>query len=222
MPKQFRLILAIRGERALYKSSVIKRDKRARNILETASPKASPNKLKMGSLYLMEYFTPKTEEELEYYDAKPCVIFFGRTKTQDGKRRVVGFNIHYFPPRMRFRILDKVVEIFRPFYRKMWAIKDPQDLPYFDYYMLIYQLQKAKLDFGVRMYIPDLIGKCQLIEPKDWQKAVFTEGRFKKRTRDAIMKYWKNKLIDNQLLIRSKKRGYRKTSSQMNTQTKIK
>ena len=75
----------------------------------------------------------------------------------------------------------------------------------FQYELLIWQLQKAKLEFGVRMYIPELITKSQLIEPRDWQKAVFTEGRFKKQTRQAIIKYWTNKLIDRQLIARASK-----------------
>jgi hypothetical protein len=59
--------------------------------------------------------------------------------------------------------------------------------------MLIHQLQKAKLDFGVRMYIPSLMGNIKPIPPKYWQKAVFSEGHFKKETREQILNYWKNK-----------------------------
>ena len=51
-------------------------------------------------------------------------------------------------------------------------------------------LEKAKLDFGVRMYIPELVKEARLIPPKYWEIAVFTEGWFKKRTRIAIMNYW--------------------------------
>jgi hypothetical protein len=54
-------------------------------------------------------------------------------------------------------------------------------------------LQKAKLDFGIRMYIPQLMHQIQPIPPKDWQKAVFTEGHFRKETRVQILNYWKNK-----------------------------
>ena len=207
MPRGFKLIKAIREEKQLYKANTVRRDKKSRQILEPTSPQASPNKLKVGSLYLMDYFEPKTEEQLEYYDAKPCTIFFGRCKNKDGEKRVLGFNIHYYPPRIRFQVLDRIMDIFMPFYESMWNDQDPKDLSYFDYKMLVWQLQKAKLDFGVRMYIPDLIGKCQLIEPKDWQKAVYTEGRFKKRTREAILKYWRNKLIDKKLTKRAKKAG---------------
>jgi hypothetical protein len=59
--------------------------------------------------------------------------------------------------------------------------------------MLIDQLQKAKLDFGIREYIPNLMGKITPIPAVDWSKAVLTEGHFKKETREQILNYWKNK-----------------------------
>lgn len=155
----------------------------------------------------MNYFEPKTEEQLEYYDAMPCTIFFGRVKNKKGEPRVLGFNIHYYPPRIRFQILTRIMSIFEPFYRKMWDKTSPQDLSYFDYNMLLWQLQKAKLDFGVRMYIPDLIGKCYLVQPQYWSKAVLTEGKFKKRTRAAILNYWKQLKINYARLNQAKAAG---------------
>jgi hypothetical protein len=59
--------------------------------------------------------------------------------------------------------------------------------------MLIDQLQKAKLDFGIREYIPNLMGKITPIPVADWPKAVLTEGHFRKETREQILNYWKNK-----------------------------
>jgi hypothetical protein len=57
------------------------------------------------------------------------------------------------------------------------------------------QLEKAKLDFGVRQYDPSLCGKIIPLPTEAWAKAVFTEGHFKKETREKIMQYWKNKAI---------------------------
>lgn len=208
MPKDYDLQSAIKKDK-VYKSNVIRRDKSVRKFFEQAQNKvpADPNKLKVGSLYLMNYFEPKYGEELEYYDAMPCVIFFGRCKNKEGQRRILGFNIHYYPPRIRYQVLGRIMEIYKPFYSDNWNDDKPGDMGYFTYLMLIDQLKKAKLDFGVRMYIPDLIGKCKLVTPKNWQKAVFTEGRFKKRTRAAIMNYWKSKTIDKALSKRAKKAG---------------
>ena len=69
------------------------------------------------------------------------------------------------------------------------------EMSYFNYKMLISQLQKAKLDFGIREYIPKLMTKVTPIPAAGWQKAVFTEGHFKKETRQQILNYWKNKSI---------------------------
>ena len=206
MPKTFNLHRAIQKE-TYYKSNVLRRDKETRKYFNESANKfrVDPNKFKLGSLYLFDYLRPKLEEELEYYDAQPCTIFFGNIKTKDGERRVLGFNLHYYPPRIRYQVLDRIMQIYRPFYKKYWASRSPEDVDQFQYELLIWQLQKAKLEFGVRMYIPELITKSQLIEPRDWQKAVFTEGRFKKQTRQAIIKYWTNKLIDRQLIARASK-----------------
>lgn len=191
MPKNYSLLKAIREEKD-YKSNTVRRDKNARNFFGANQIPANRNKLKIGSLYLMDYFEPKTKDQLEYYDAMPCSIFFGNFKNEKGEPRVIAFNIHYYPPRIRFQVLDRVMKIFEPFYQKQWASSRPNDLSYFSYGMLLSQLRKAKLEFGVRMYIPSLIGDCYLVEPRYWSKAVFTEGRFKKRTRQAILNYWKN------------------------------
>ena len=51
---------------------------------------------------MFDYFEPATEEDLEYYDAMPCTIFFGIIKTEEGPR-VMGFNNHYYPPKIRFK-----------------------------------------------------------------------------------------------------------------------
>ena len=206
MPKTFNLHRAIQKE-TYYKSNVQRRDKETRKYFNESANKVrvDPNKFKLGSLYLFDYLRPKLEDELEYYDAQPCTIFFGNIKTKEGERRVLGFNLHYYPPRIRYQVLDRIMQIYLPFYKKYWASRNPDDVDQFQYELLIWQLQKAKLEFGVRMYIPELITKSQLIEPRDWQKAVFTEGRFKKQTRQAIIKYWTNKLIDRQLIARASK-----------------
>ena len=141
---------------------------------------------------MFDYFEPATKEDLEYYDAMPCTIFFGIANTKNGKR-VIGFNIHYYPPRIRYQVMNRIFEIFKPLYLKSWNDPIKKEISYFNYKMLIEQLQKAKLDFGIRMYIPNLMASITPIPTKDWSKAVFTEGRFRKQTREAILKYWKDK-----------------------------
>lgn len=190
-PKNFDMLKAIRAEK-LYKSNVQRRDKAARQFVdENYNIKGKPSILP-GQLIMFNYFEPATKEQLEYYDAMPCTIFFGIVNTKNGKR-VIGFNIHYYPPRIRYQLMNRIFEIFKPIYEKQFNEPLKEEMSYFNYKMLISQLQKAKLDFGIREYIPQLMAKIIPIPVSGWQKAVFTEGHFRKETREQILNYWKNK-----------------------------
>lgn len=204
VPKDFQLIKAIRGkkqgniegEAALYRANVSRRDARVRKYVdENLSIKTNKSAIP-GQLIMFNYFEPKTKDELEYYDAMPCTIFFGTFKSKDGLR-VIGFNIHYYPPKIRYEIMDRIFDIYKPIYLKNWENPLKTELSFFDYKMLMYQLEKLQLDFGVRQYIPELMHKVIPIPSKDWQKVVFTEGRFKKRTRTQILKYWQKRFDAN-------------------------
>jgi hypothetical protein len=200
-PKNYHLINAIRGKKQknidgesfLYKANVKRRDAFVRKFVEGNVETANAGKVFPGQLVMFNYFQPKTKESLEYYDAMPCTIFFGVVNSKEGKR-VLGFNLHYYPPRIRFQIIDRIFEIFKPLYLESWEESLSSEMSDFNYKMLMRQLQDAKLDFGVRMYIPSLIHKVAPIPPMYWQKAVFTEGHFKKQTREQILKYWKERL----------------------------
>ena len=192
-PRGFDMLKAIRGEK-LYKNNIQRRDKVARKFVdENYDIKGKPSILP-GQLIMFNYFEPATKDKLEYYDAMPCTIFFGIVKTKNGPR-VIGFNIHYYPPRIRYQLMNRIYEIFKPIYRKQFNSPLTEEMSYFNYKMLISQLQKAKLDFGIREYIPNLMAKIIPIPVSGWQKAVFTEGHFRKETREQILNYWKNKSI---------------------------
>ena len=191
MPKTYSLLKEIR-EDVLYKAHVDRRDARSRKIINEHGQPQPPGKLIAGNLYLMEYFYPKTEEQLDYYDAMPCSIVFGKFKTKKGEPRVLAFNIHYLPPRVRFQVMNKVMEIYQNIYKGEWKSGLDKDLSFLQYHQLLYLLKKAKLEFAVHEYIPKLIGDCILVPPSLWHIAVFTEGRFKKQTRAAILKHWQN------------------------------
>ena len=201
-PKDFQLIKAIRGhkqkniegEAFLYKANTKRRDASVRKFMDGNIELANKKAIMPGQLVMFNYFQPKTEEQLQYYDAMPCTIFFGIMKTENGPR-VIGFNIHYYPPKIRFQIMDRIFDIFKPLYLESWDSALKTEMSDFNYKMLMRQLQNAKLDFGIRLYIPELIHKIEPIPPKYWQKAVFTEGHFKKQTREQILKYWKDKIL---------------------------
>ena len=200
--KDFQLIKQIRGkdqtnapgEKFLYKANVQVRDRRARKFIDESQQTKGQKSILPGQLIMFNYFEPKTKEELKYYDAMPCTIFFGIIQTVNGPR-VIGFNLHYYPPRIRYELMDRIFDIYKPLYLKSWNEPLKQEMSYFNYKQLIQQLQKAKLDFGIRMYIPELIHKITPIPPSAYAKAVFTEGHFRKETREQILKYWKDKSI---------------------------
>ena len=191
--KDYSLIKDIRAQK-LIKANVGVRDKVARKYLTENYEQKGPNSVLPGQLVMFNYFNPITKEDLEYYDAMPVTIFFGVYNTEKGKR-IIGFNIHYYPPRIRYEVMDRIFEIYKPFYMKSFNTPIKSEMDHFEYKWLMKQLEKAKLDFGVRQYDPSLCGKIIPLPTEAWAKAVFTEGHFKKETRDKIMQYWKNKII---------------------------
>jgi len=92
-------------------------------------------------------------------------------------------------------LMNRIYEIFKPIYSKSFNEPLKEEMSYFNYKMLISQLQKAKLDFGIREYIPNLMAKIIPIPVSGWSKAVLSEGHFRKETRQQILNYWKNKAI---------------------------
>lgn len=147
-PKDFNILKAIRSEKD-YKSNIKRRDINSRKYIDENIETKSKTSVLPGQLIMFNYFEPATKEKLEYYDAMPCTIFFGILNTKNGKR-VIGFNIHYYPPRMRFQLLNRIYEIFKPIYSKNFNKPLTQEVTNFNYKMLIDQLKKAKLDFGIR------------------------------------------------------------------------
>lgn len=190
-PKDFDMLKAIKSEK-LYKANVKRRDRGVRKFIDENLKSSGNDTILPGQLIMFNYFEPATKEQLEYYDAMPCTIFFGIINTKNGKR-VIGFNIHYYPPRIRYQLINRIYEIFKPIYSKNFNTPLKEEMAYFNYKMLIDQLQKAKLDFGIREYIPGLMAKITPIPVVNWPKAVLSEGHFRKETREQILNYWKNK-----------------------------
>lgn len=184
---KFKLIKAIKDSPYYGKRG---NDERARIFIEEHLDKSKQRKIVPGQLISFNYFEPKTKEELEYYDAQPVTIFFNNIQTSQGPR-VLGFNIHYYPSQIRYAIMDKIFEIYRPIYSKYFSDGPTKEIDAFDYRYLMDSLKKVKLEFGVREYDPKLIRNVYKIPPKLWQVAVYTEGNFKKDSRTNILNYWK-------------------------------
>ena len=142
--RDFQLIKAIQGkkqknnqgESQLYKANIQRRDANVRKFVDENLQTKSSTKIFPGQLVMFNYFQPKTEEQLKYYDAMPCTIFFGIIKTKDGPR-VIGFNIHYYPPKIRYQLMDRIFDIFKPFYLESWNESLGEEISDFNYKMII-------------------------------------------------------------------------------------
>lgn len=195
--RNYRLIKAIKKEKE-YNQKPHRRDKKIRQNFEK-NYKTNINKkyIVPGQLIMFNYLLPKYKDELEYYDAMPMTIFFGVKQCPEGLR-VIGFNLHYYPPKIRYTLMDTIFEIHKNAYLQSWDKPLTKEMPGFDYNMFIHRLRDAKLDFGIRMYDPELMREIRPLPPKAWSKAVFTEGKFMKRSRSAILNYWANKKIQTE------------------------
>lgn len=198
-PKSYSLLKAVQGKKQgkipgegrLYKMDVIRRDSVSRKWVSENVEASGSGKILPGTMVMFNYFTPKLAEELEYYDAMPCTIFFGTFRSSEGIR-VLGWNLHYYPPRLRWMLMDKIFKVFRDYYLDCWGQGKPsQEADGFTYKRLMAIFKSHHLDYGVREYIPSLMHNIRPIPPEAFQKAVFTEGRFMKETRDRILRYWK-------------------------------
>ena len=184
---KYRLIDEIRKSPLMRKSD---KDDKARRFINEHADQSSSKKIVPGQLVIFKYFQPKTKEDLEYYDASPCTIFFGVFNSSQG-RRILGFNIHYYPPKLRYQIMNKIFELYRPVYTKYFNDGPDHEIDAFDYQYLVKALNRQNLGFGVREYIPELVSEAMQVPPNMWQVAVFTEGWFKKKTRQQIMSFWR-------------------------------
>ena len=109
-PKRYDLHDDIRDQK-LYKTSIKVRDKVARKYLLENYKSSNTSKIFPGQLVMFNYFEPKTKEDLEYYDATPLTIYFTRYNSKQGLR-IIGINFHYFPPKIRYKVMAFIMKLF--------------------------------------------------------------------------------------------------------------
>lgn len=151
----------------------------------------SPRYMLPGMFALFGYSKPKYKEDLLYYDATPAVIFFGITRTKDSAIRELGFNIHYFPPFARAKIITLVYEVFRKYYDKYFNQVPSRPYTTVDYNVLRRMLDKYGIGFGLRMYVPVLRGKTYILPTRMIPTLAYTEGHFNGATLGMIQRYWR-------------------------------
>lgn len=145
-----------------------------------------------GQFAIFNYLEPKFKDSLEYYDKTPFVLFLGITRTDGGQIREVGVNFHYYPAHARLMIMNRVYEMFKPWWEKNFNEVEHQPNTVIDYQTLKGMLrQNAKVGFGVKMYIPFLRDNTRVIPTRLLPTAFFTEGNFSQATMQQIFKFWR-------------------------------
>jgi len=188
--KDFKLNEAINAHPLVHRPTNIRSKLAYSEIMRELKP--TTKYLLPGQLVLFEYLDPKFKEELEYYDRTPMTLFFGITRTDEGNIREVGLNLHYYPPHTRARVINKVYEVFKPYFDNYFNQPSHKPLAMISYSALKHLMkQNDKIAFGVKMYIPVLRGKSYVVPPRLWPTAFYTEGHFSKATLQQIFTFWR-------------------------------
>lgn len=187
--KSWRMDEAIQNN-PLVKKPINMRSKMAyREIMTTIKP--STKYLLPGEIAIFNYSSPKLQAELDYYDATPMVLFFGITRTDKGVIREVGFNLHYYPPFARMKILNTVYEVFKSYYIKYFNKSPHKANKFVNYRLLKRMLANQKIKFGLKMYIPVLRGNTYVLPTKLIPIGALTEGHFSGATLAQIKSFWR-------------------------------
>lgn len=179
------------NENPLAKRPVNIRSKLAyKTLLENAQP--TKKYLLPGQFAVFNYLEPKHKEELEYYDSTPFVLVLGITRTKEGQIREICVNLHYYPPFARARILNRIYEVFKPWWKENFNEVEHEPQMLINYEALKHILRtNLKLKFGIKMYVPSLRGNTHVIPAKLLPYAFHTEGHFSKATMQQIFKFWR-------------------------------
>lgn len=186
--KRFSMIDAIDNHPLAHKPTNMRSKLAYKQIMENVL--TSPRYMLPGMVAVFAYRQPKTKEDLEYYDATPCTIFFGIIRTNQNTIREIGFNLHYFPPYTRARILEIVYNVFKEYYKKYFNEVPKRPNKFVDYNVLKKMLKRYGIDFGLRMYVPMLRAKTYILPTRLIPTAAYTEGHFNGATLGLIRRYW--------------------------------
>lgn len=144
---------------------------------ETVKTVTSPNKLKLGHLYIMAY-SPKWKSVLPFYDILPMFMILGKSGD-----RVLALNFHYLPYTWRKSIVSKLMKKLA---QKKRALK---------YKDVKQALESAKVPDGylymcIRTYLySHIVSKVKEFDSQNYLLVLENVmPRFKKETEEKIYK----------------------------------
>jgi hypothetical protein len=141
------------------------------------------NRFVVGGLYYY-YYSAKTAERLEYWDAFPLVIPLERYS--DG---FLGLNLHYLPPRIRAGFMDKLMSK---------AVVNENDDPIklrISYDILNATRRYKEFRPCLKKYLySNIASKILKVQPEEWETAVMLPTQqFQKATSKDV---WKDSIME--------------------------
>ena len=186
----FRMDEAIREHPLSHRPTNVRSKMAYADLLKVTKP--TTKYLLPGQIVIFGYAEPKYKEELKYYDKTPLTMFLGITRTKDGNIREIGLNLHYYPPRVRSRILNSTYEVFKSHFKNHFNDPPTKPVGFINYKALKHIMRSnMKIGFGIKMYIPVLRGKSYVLPTRLLPTAMYTEGHFSKATLAEIQKFWR-------------------------------
>ncbi len=144
----------------------------------TMHPKNRP--ILVGTMVTFRYLDPKYKDKLDYYDSFPLVIILGYAEGVNKQQLEMGLNLHYFPPDIRYKVLDTIYKMYERIYDK--ARREGVAKAFnINYKTIMAGLKKYKPEFALRSYIPSRRSKTFEIPVNHWESAIFIEPKFKKK-----------------------------------------
>lgn len=187
--KEFRMDEAIQNHPLSHRPTNVRSKLAYSEIMKLVKP--TKKYLLPGQIVIFGY-DPKYKEELELFDKTPMVLFLGITRTNDGTIREIGLNVHYFPPRIRARVLNTTYEVFKQHFQKHFNDAPNKPSGFINYKSLKHILKhNTKIAFGIKMYIPVLRGNSYVLPTRLLPTAFYTEGHFSKATLAQVQTYWR-------------------------------
>ena len=159
-------------------NSMSKASYKPQNIL--ANEDLIRRKIRIGNLYLFLY-DPKTKNQLPYYDTFPLVYPY--RKAEGG---FVGYNLHYLPPMLRFKVMGTLLNI------QQYGTREEKKIAY-SYGVLSANEANKYFEPCIRKYLSSQMrSNFILIPPEDWlSAALLPTERFVKA---STAKIWKDTL----------------------------
>ena len=188
--KEFSMELAINNHPLAKKPALMRSKLAYREIMKNLKP--SKKYALPGELVVFNYHDPKFKEQLDYFDRTPLTLFCGITRDKQGNIREIGFNLHYYPPFARAKILITVYNTFKQYFWKNFNQVNgkPNMMISYDALMRLCR-RNAKIGFGIKMYIPVLRGITYVIPTRLFSTAFYTEGRFSGATMMQVQSFWR-------------------------------